>query len=122
MQAMRLPGTCYLHVHGQDSITLDIAVDGDTVWGKLQFKNYQIDGSSGTVSGRFEGDTLLVKYDFFAEGTRNITEEAFLKQGDRYIRGFGDRKEVDGVYRFADKRAIDFVDGQVFRPVACNTP
>lgn len=99
---------------------MHIAVEGDTVRGKLQFKNYQIDGSSGTISGRFHGDTLLVHYDFFAEGTHNVTEEAFLKQGDQYIRGFGDRQEASGVYRFTDRQAIDFSDGQAFRPVTCD--
>lgn len=92
---------------------------GDSVYGMLHFKNYQIDGSRGTVHGRFQGDTLFVQYDFLAEGTQNLTEEAFLKQDERYVRGFGEREATDGVHRYVDRSAIDFTEGQVFVPAAC---
>src|SRR3546814_9711342 len=72
--------SCYLHTHERDSVHLSITVANDSASGTLHFENYQIDGSQGTVEGRFHGDTLFVIYDFHAEGSHNRTEEAFLKQ------------------------------------------
>jgi len=85
----------------------------------MHFKNYQIDGSQGTIRGQFRGDTLFVLYDFFAEGTHSIAEEAFLKRNDTLVRGFGERDEIKGIYRFRDRGDIDFSAGQVFRPILC---
>lgn len=112
--------SCYLHTHGRDSVRLRITVTNDSASGTLQFKNYQIDGSQGTVGGRFQGDTLIVIYDFHAEGTHNRTEEAFLKRGADLIRGVGDREPVENMYRFTNHSAIDFEAGQIFQPVPCD--
>lgn len=112
--------SCYLHTHGRDSVHLRITVTNDSASGTLQFKNYQIDGSQGTVSGRFRGDTLMVIYDFHAEGTHNRTAEAFLKRGADLIRGVGDREPVGNTYRFTNRSAIDFEAGQIFQPVPCD--
>lgn len=110
---------CYLHTHNKDSVKLRFTIDHRSIEGKIHFKNYQIDGSQGAVRGRFHGDTLFVLYDFVAEGTHNVTEEAFLKRGDTYVRGFGEREEIEGVHRFTEKGDVDFSDGQVFVPVQC---
>ncbi|MGV3761054.1 hypothetical protein [Parapedobacter sp.] len=112
--------SCYLYTREQDSVRLSITVANDSVSGTLHFKNYQIDGSQGTVEGRFRGDTLFVVYDFQAEGTHNRTEEAFLKRGVDLIRGFGDRRPVGNTYRFTNRGAIDFEAGQIFQPVPCD--
>ncbi len=112
--------SCYLHTHERDSVRLSITAASDSVSGTLHFNNYQIDDSQGTVEGRFHGDTLLVIYDFQAEGTQNRTEEAFLKRGTDLIRGVGDRGPVGNTYRFTDRGAIDFEAGQIFQPVPCD--
>ncbi|MFB2120603.1 MULTISPECIES: hypothetical protein [Parapedobacter] len=111
--------SCYLYTRERDSVRFSITVTNDSASGTLHFENYQIDGSQGTVEGRLHGDTLLVVYDFQAEGTQNRTEEAFLKRGANLIRGIGDRKPVGNTYRFTDRGAIDFEAGQVFQPVPC---
>lgn len=110
---------CYLHTSNEDSVKLHITSDRRGIRGKMHFKNYQIDGSKGVIRGKFHGDTLFVLYDFIAEGSHSITEEAFLKRGGTYVRGFGEREEMDGVHRFTDNRGIDFSNGQVFVPVRC---
>ena len=111
---------CYLYTHERDSVRLSITVANDSASGTLHFKNYQIDGSQGTVEGRFHGDTLFVIYDFQAEGTHNRTEEAFLKRGADLIRGVGDREPVGNTYRSTSRSAIDFEAGQIFQPVPCD--
>ena len=111
--------SCYRYTNGKDSVHLVLTASSDTVSGTLNFNNYQIDSSQGTVHGRFSGDTLFVRYDFHAEGTDNITEEAFLKRGGTLIRGFGDRSLNGNIYRFTDRGTIDFSEGQVFQPVSC---
>lgn len=118
---MPVPVTsCYLYTHGRDSVYLSISVANDSASGTLHFKNYQIDGSQGIVEGRYYGDTLLVDYDFHAEGTHNRVEEAFLKRGPGLIRGVGDREPDGNTYRFTDRSAIDFEAGQIFQPVPCD--
>lgn len=112
--------SCYQYTRERDSVRLTITVTNDSASGTLHFKNYQIDGSRGTVEGRFHGDTLLVVYDFHAEGAHNRTEEAFLKRGADLIRGIGDRESIGNTYRFTNRGAIDFEMGQIFQPVPCD--
>ncbi|SFC08226.1 hypothetical protein SAMN05421747_10452 [Parapedobacter composti] len=89
---------CYQHIHGRDTITLRLHVQADSVSGTLRFNNYQIDDSHGTVAGRFRSDTLVVLYDFHAEGMHSTQEEIFFREGRRLVRS----------------------TGQVFNPAACN--
>lgn len=112
--------SCFLYTHELDSVRLSVTVVNDSASGTLHFKNHQIDGSQGSITGRFHGDTLLVIYDFHAEGTDNRTEEAFLKRGANLIRGAGDWEPIGNTYRFTNRSSIDFEAGQIFQPAPCN--
>lgn len=110
---------CYQHTNGRDTIMLELSIHSDTVSGHLHFNNYQMDDSQGAIMGQYRGDTLVVTYDFHAEGTHSRQEEAFLRQDRRLIRGSGDREEHKGLYRFKDLQAVDFENGQIFTPAPC---
>jgi len=110
---------CYLYTHEKDSIKLNFTRNGNMIEGTLHFKNYQIDGSSGTIDGKFYGDTLWVVYDFFSEGMHSIKDEVFLQKGDTLIRGFGEYEQMVEKHQYNDKASINFKNGQSFLPLSC---
>lgn len=115
-----LPETaCYLSVNGRDSIHMEITIEPQSVQGRLEFDNYQIDGSQGTLQGTKKGDKLWLTYDFMAEGMHSITEEVFLIQGDELVRGRGERVESEGIYRYQNPADVSFEDGQIFHLTTC---
>ncbi|MGV3528671.1 MAG: hypothetical protein ACO1OO_07245 [Flavisolibacter sp.] len=81
---------CYMRVLKRDTLVAHLQQDGDRVSGKLTFDNYQKDGSTGSVSGRVNGDIIELVYSFEAEGMHSIMEVYFKKQGNSLIRGIGD--------------------------------
>jgi len=112
---------CYLEVDGRDSLKLNIEIDEQlSVTGKLDFANYQMDSSSGEVSGKIIGDTLVLVHEYQAEGTLNKVERVFLKQNDQYFLGKGETEEVDGVYVYPDRSEISFENTRVLDRIECN--
>ena len=81
---------CYMRVLQRDTLVARLQQDGDRVSGKLTFDNYQKDGSTGSVSGRVNGDIIELIYSFDAEGMHSIMEVYFKKQGNSLIRGIGE--------------------------------
>lgn len=110
---------CYLSVNGRDSIHMELTIDPQSVNGRLEFDNYQIDDSQGILQGTQKGDTLWLTYDFMAEGMHSVTEEVFLMQGQELVRGHGERVESEGVYRYQSPADVHFEEGQVFHLTNC---
>src|SRR6188768_3721132 len=49
---------CYMRILKRDTMLLHVQQNGKTVSGKMNFDNYEKDGSTGTVSGLIEDDVL----------------------------------------------------------------
>ncbi len=107
-----LPAECYLAVSNKDTIRIKWVASGDSVNGTLDYHFFEKDRNTGTLRGRFHGDTLIGDYEFDAEGTRSVRQVAFLKQGSAYREGYGPMQERGGKMVFSDARQITF-DGNV---------
>ncbi|MCX2681361.1 hypothetical protein OOZ15_15515 [Galbibacter sp. EGI 63066] len=110
---------CYLYVNQKDSIQLMIEKEDNSITGSLAYKFYEKDKSFGTVEGVVKGDTLLLDYNFMAEGMRSMRKIIFLKKGDGYIPGYGETEEKNGVVVFKEGAEIDFYEDQVLKQVSC---
>lgn len=79
---------------------------GSDVSGTLSFKNYQMDSSSGTFTGRYTDGILLGDYEFDAEGSHNVVQNIFKYSNGDFIRGQG-ALTTDGT-RFLDLSDITY--------------
>lgn len=99
---------CYLSAEGRDTVALSYEQKGDTINGRLRYKNYEKDSSSGTVTGKAQGDTLVLEYTFQSEGTTSVSQLAFLKTGEQLVQGFGPIEEKEGKVVFKNLAQVKF--------------
>ncbi|OGI63485.1 hypothetical protein A2914_01530 [Candidatus Nomurabacteria bacterium RIFCSPLOWO2_01_FULL_41_21] len=105
---------CYVATLGKDVYTLTILSQvGETFKGTLLFKNFEKDSSSGTFVGTYKDGILLGDYSFQSEGTNSIMQVIFKKEGNSFVRGYGEVK--DGGARFSDLNNITYDSSTVFR-------
>ena len=111
---------CYQFIKDRDTISLTVQQMGKALSGDLSYRFYEKDKSSGKVSGKLIGDTLLMNYMFNAEGTSSIRQVAFLKKGNKLIEGYGDVEERNGSFVFKDIKGLNFNDdGTVLEKIDC---
>lgn len=81
---------CYGSIVKNDTVVMSLTFNQDkTFVGKLNYKLFQKDRNTGTLTGIQKGDTLIADYTFMSEGTTSVRQVAFLKNGETYIEGFG---------------------------------
>lgn len=98
---------CYVSRTAKDVYTLNISEqDGEDVYGKLAFKNFEKDSSSGTFDGTYKDGVLFGEYAFQSEGTDSVLQVAFKKVGEDFVRGYGEMN-VEG-NEFVDPSAINY--------------
>jgi hypothetical protein len=76
------------------------------------------DRNNGTLQGTIKGDTLIADYTFSSEGMVSVRQVAFLKQQEGLREGFGELKQKNNQWVFANPRALQFT-GFVLTPAAC---
>jgi hypothetical protein len=98
---------CYVSRTGRDVYTLNIAEQkGEEVYGKLSFKNFEKDSSSGTFDGVYKDGVLLGEYAFQSEGTDSVMEVAFQRSGQDFVRGYGEVNSEGN--KFIDPSALNY--------------
>lgn len=104
---------CYIAHLAKDVYTLSVlSQDGESFYGKLSFKNFEKDSSSGTYVGTYKNGILLGDYSFNSEGMDSVMQVIFKKSGNSFIRGYGDLNG-EGT-RFIDLSKITYDNLQVF--------
>ena len=84
---------CYVATLAKDVYTLNVQdQSGNNVSGRLVFKNFEKDSSTGDFVGTYTpGDGILFgRYKFQSEGMTSDMEVIFKKQGNDFVRGYGD--------------------------------
>ena len=112
---------CFWMISQRDTIVAVLLQTGDQVTGRLSFDNYQMDGSTGSVTGIIEDDTLKLWYSFQAEGTNNMMETWFKRSEDALTRGVGPTAVRGDTSYFTDHGAIRFPNTQVLRKTSCDS-
>ncbi len=115
---------CYSLTNGKDLYTLTIqSQNGKQFAGTLAFKNFEKDSSSGTYNGTYDNGILLGDYAFRSEGMDSVMQVVFKKEGDTFVRGYGDLTS-DGTH-FTDLSKITYDSSlplTVFKKGACTVP
>lgn len=98
---------CYIASLAKDVYTLTIlSQSGESFEGKLSFKNFEKDSSSGTFNGTYKDGILLGDYSFQSEGTNSVMQVIFKKLENGFVRGYGDTIQ-EGTH-FADLNKITY--------------
>jgi hypothetical protein len=110
---------CYVGTSLTDTIKLSFTPEGNRVTGELTYQLGGKDKNSGTIDGKFRGDTLLVDYTFNSEGVESVREIVFLKTGDSFREGYSEMKEHKGKMVFNDISKSDFSGSLSLKNVPC---
>ncbi len=109
-----------MNVIGKDSMFLSYSISGGNITGKMKYKNFQKDSSSGDITGTVAGDTLRVNYKFASEGTNSEREIYFLQDSGVLLEGlreYADPSASKQVYSSA--KAINYSKGRRLNPADC---
>ena len=111
---------CYMQVLKRDTFTASLQQQGNTVTGRLSFDNYEKDGSTGTVSGKIQGDVLKLDYAFASEGITSVMELYFKYKNGMLVRGIGEMKSREDTAYFVNPALIKYEGGEL-KKISCQT-
>ncbi len=99
---------CYTYTTPKDTVLLLLNHNDGVVTGDLIYNYFEKDKNTGTIKGRFNGDTLFADYTFMSESVESVREVAFLKRGNSFQEGFGEVTEQSGKMVFKNKSRLNF--------------
>ena len=111
--------TCYMQATGKDSVFVFLEDNLGTIIGKMRYKNFEKDSSSGDLVGSQNGDTLKLMYTFEAEGTTSEREIYFLRKGEDIIEGIGDHITEGMKSKYENTAKLKY-EGHTLNQVDCN--
>lgn len=110
--------TCYMQATGKDSVFVTLEDNLGTIIGKMRYKNFEKDSSSGDLVGSQNGDTLKVNYTFEAEGKTSEREIYFLRKGENIIEGIGEQTLEGATSKYTNPAALKY-EGNTLKQVDC---
>ena len=110
--------TCYMQATGKDSVFVFLEDNLGTIIGKMRYKNFEKDSSSGDLVGSQNGDTLKLMYTFEAEGTTSEREIYFLRKGEDIIEGIGDHTTEGMKSKYENTAKLKY-EGHTLNQVDC---
>jgi hypothetical protein len=112
---------CYKGIVKEDTIAMTLIIkDNEITDGQLSYHLFEKDMNDGTLKGQINGDTIFADYTFMSEGKQSVREVAFLKQGNAYMEGYGDVREVNGKMIFVDPKKLKFDSKTVLSKSECH--
>ena len=91
------PMNCYSYATANDTINLKVIHVGNSITGTLVYMLKEKDKNKGTIQGHMRGDTLLADYTFMSEGIQSTREVAFKKEGNSFVEGYGNFKNLNSL-------------------------
>ncbi len=110
--------TCYLGTSGKDSLFVTLEDNLGTFTGKMRYKNFEKDSSSGTLVGTQTGDTLKVTYTYASEGIITDRQIYYLRRNNELIEGTGEYTDGKDGSKYTSTANINY-DGNKLRQVDC---
>ncbi|SHK63188.1 hypothetical protein [Epilithonimonas mollis] len=112
---------CYLNVIGKDSLMMKYKITNGNVSGKLIYKNFEKDSSTGDISGKISGDTLKLNYKFASEGMISEQEVYFLQDSGVLLEGIGEYSDnSSSQQKYLSGKSVNYSKGRRLAPADCN--
>ena len=105
----------------KDTVFLQIAMHDSAASGNLNYHLFEKDANSGTIKGKFYGDTLIADYNFKSEGIESVRQVIFLIKDSTAIEGFGEMKEENGRMIFKNLHDLNFQNGLILKKTDCTS-
>jgi heat shock protein HslJ len=112
--------SCYQGAIGHDTFQMKVQRGGSVATGMLAYLFSEKDKSSGHLTGKLYGDTLIADYTYFSEGTKSVRQVAFLLSGDEAIEGYGPQTDYEGKMIFNTRKDITFGSGVKMQKGNCD--
>ncbi|MGA9213471.1 hypothetical protein [Kaistella sp.] len=110
--------TCYMQATNKDSIFISLEDNLGTITGKLRYKNFEKDRSTGDIIGNQNGDTLKLVYTFESEGITSDREIYFLKKEGKLFEAIGEYTNNGSKSSYTNPSKLKY-DGHQLTPTDC---
>lgn len=87
---------CFTQVLNRDTAYLRFQTDNEVITGQLEYKPFEKDKNSGTISGTINDDIIDVEYHYASEGTMSIRKAIFKIDGDSLFEAIADSLDKEG--------------------------
>lgn len=114
------PDECFTYSKNNDNVSLLIyGTGGNKVIGKLSYNLDGKDKNDGEFYGYTVGDTIIVDYKFQSEGTWSKRQVAWVRQGDKFLEGYGETYQDKDVVKFKNYRNLTYGNSIVLEKTKC---
>jgi hypothetical protein len=113
------PNACYRYASLTDTISLKLIYVGESITGTLVYKLHEKDKNMGTILGFMRGDVLVADYTFMSEGVQSVREVAFKKDGNYFVEGYGEMKEINNRMIFNNTDSLRYNEKFKLSEIKC---
>jgi len=114
------PDQCFTYNKNNDNVSLLIYGTGSNkVIGKLSYNLDGKDKNDGEFYGYTIGDTIIVNYKFQSEGTWSKRQVAWIRQGDKFLEGYGETYQDNDEVRFKNYRNLTYGKSIILEKTKC---
>jgi len=110
---------CYQMIIGKDTAWMNIILQGNSLIGKLNYKRFEKDNSTGGLQLQFTNGKWEGWYDFLSEGKASVRQIIFKYDEGTFEEAYGDviMKQDSVFYKYPS--TLNFERGHPFRKMAC---
>ena len=87
---------CFYHLFSRDTAFLQFETDNEVVTGRLEYKPFEKDKNTGTISGTITDNIIEVEYHYMSEGIMSVRKAIFKLDGERLYEALADKTDKDG--------------------------
>lgn len=110
---------CYISVFKRDSANLYISMNKNDVSGTLNYKLYEKDSNTGTISGQYKNSLIIVNYTFQSEGVSSTREVVFKVANGGLLEGHGEFEMKGDTAKFKDISQLIYPEEYRFIKTKC---
>jgi hypothetical protein len=87
---------CFYHLFSRDTAYLQFETDNEVVSGRLEYKPFEKDKNTGTISGTITDNIIEVEYHYMSEGIMSVRKAIFKLDGDKLFEARADTTDKNG--------------------------
>jgi hypothetical protein len=88
---------CFYKTFKQDTAYLEFETDNEVVTGQLEYKPFEKDKNTGTISGTITDNIIEVEYRYMSEGIMSMRKAIFKLDGERVFEATAENTDKDGL-------------------------
>lgn len=110
---------CYQMIIENDTATLKIVQQNDSISGDLIYNRYEKDDNTGRFAGKITDDKIIGWYTFNSEGIISIRQVIFKIDSTSLYEGYGDIEQRNDSAIFSYPQTLDYETKHPFLKTDC---